>query len=115
RQADFAIAVSKSPDALPKEVGHFNTYDENKIVCAFGDDGDMLEVAYRWARAQLLLDLEEAESEVDVEAVRTSLCDARNAVIELSKIKAKSTDITKYATEITNIGESHVARPKAAL
>lgn len=115
RQADFAIAVSKSADALPKEVGAFNAYDEDKVVCAYGDDGAMLEVAYRWARTQLLLGLEEPESDVDVDAVRSSLDDARQAVVELAKIKAKASTITETANDIQNVVEWQVARAKAAL
>lgn len=102
-------------EALPKEVGAFNPYDDDKIVCAYGDDGAMLEVAYRWARMQLLLGLEEAESEVDVDAVRSSLADAQSAVTELAKIKAKATAIIKTATEIQHIVEWHVARARSAL
>jgi hypothetical protein len=115
RHADFAIAVSKFGEALPKEVGTFNPYDKDKIVCAFGEDGAMLEVAYRWARMQLLLELDEAESDVDVEAVRTALADAHSAVSELAKIKAKATAITKTAGEIQSIVEWQVARARQAL
>src|SRR5207245_4402558 len=54
RSADFAIAVMKESSGFPKEVGAFNDYDGDKVLCIFGHGGQMLETAYRWARAGLL-------------------------------------------------------------
>ena len=100
RGAGFAIAVMKEQCGFPKEVGLFNTYDGDKVLCCFEQDGQFLDVAYRWARTVLLASTAKA---VDVAQVEAGLDEARSAIREISKITAKANAILKTADEINSI------------
>ncbi len=100
RSAQFAIAVMKEQCGFPKEVGLFNTYDSDKVLCCFEHDGQFMDVAYRWARTVLLAATTKA---VDVATVEAGLDEARSAIREISKITAKVNAILKTADEINSI------------
>jgi hypothetical protein len=114
RHADFAIAVMKGEEGFPKEVGAFNDYEENKILCPFGPDGELLEIAYRWARTMLLAGEDRG---IDVATVEEGIEEARAALRELGKInaKAKAKAITKAAGEIEGIAAPPLAQVLDAL
>lgn len=60
RGAKYAIFVSKYVEALPKKVGWFNEYRNNKLICALGSrQGDtffprLLWVVCQWAKLRVL-------------------------------------------------------------
>ena len=63
REAEYGIFVAKNKESLPVNVGWFNEYDGNHLVCAMenndGDsliDGEILHIAYKWARARLRIE-----------------------------------------------------------
>ena len=89
RGATFAVAVAKDHHAFTQEVGAFNDYDNNKVLCRFGDSGELLEVAYRWARATLLLGSAKGQG-VDVSVIGNAIEEARRALRELARIEAKA-------------------------
>lgn len=101
RASGFGIAVMKEASGFPKEVGTFNDYDANKVLCTFGTDGELLAVAYRWARTVLLS--REASREIDVETVEAGLEETRLAMREIARIEAKAKAIVKNADEIQGI------------
>ena len=77
RAAGFAIAVAPDSAAFAREVGFFNEYDGDKVVCQFGAAGELLEAAYRWARTFLLVrrittDLASAASGLSYHAARAA-------------------------------------------
>jgi hypothetical protein len=114
RAATFAIAVASDDATLPREVGGFNDYDTDKIVCRFGDRGELLEVAYRWARASLLAAVRRDEG-VDVPAIGAALDEARRGVRELARIEAKARAIAHGADEIQGMLTFQLRRVNLAL
>src|SRR5262249_13157576 len=99
---------------LPKEVGAFNDYDTNKVVCRFGDRGELLEVAYRWARTTLLMG-GTRDDDIDRDVIGTALDEARCAVRELARIEAKAKSIAHGADEIQGILTLQLRRINLAL
>lgn len=114
RGASFAIAVAKDGQALAKEVGVFNDYGADKVLCHFGNDGELLEVAYRWARAALLTGAAAGDG-VDAGVVAAAIDEARRALRELARIEAKAKSIAHGADEIRSLLSFQVRRMNAAL
>jgi hypothetical protein len=114
RASSFAIGVLRDPAGFPKEVGTFNEYDGDKILCVFGPDGELLEAAYRWARATLLLGLADRRG-VDVAAVEAGIAEARRALREISRIEGKARAIAKGADEIQGLVSFQLRRASVAL
>ena len=114
RTSDFAIGVMRDAAGYPKEVGSFNEYDGNKILCVFGPDGELLEAAYRWARTTLLLGLADRRG-VDVAAVEAGIEEARRALREISRIEGKAKAIAKGADEIQGLVTFQLRRASVAL
>jgi hypothetical protein len=114
RSAGFGICVMKDDMGFPNEVGSFNDYDDDKILCVFGGSGELLEAAYRWARFSLLSQ-QAAESGLDVEIVSEAIADARSALRELKTIEAKAKTITRNAEDIRSLVSFQLRRANAAL
>ncbi|MDI3315942.1 MAG: hypothetical protein QJR12_17220 [Mycobacterium sp.] len=114
RGATFAVAVAKDHNAFAKEVGAFNDYDANKVLCRFGDGGELLEVAYRWARTALKLGVA-SDAGVDVSIVANAIDEARHALRELARIEAKAKSIAQGADEIQSLLRLQVRRMNNAL
>ena len=114
RAASFAIAVAADSAAFAKEVGIFNDYDGDKVVCHFGTGGELLEVAYRWARTVLLAGAR-ADEGVDTAVVGESLEEARRAVRELARIEAKAKAIARGADDIRSMLTFQLRRISTAL
>ena len=114
RAASFAVAVAKDQAAFAKEVGAFNDYDTNKVLCRLGDGGELLEVAYRWARTALLL-ATAGGAGIDVSVVGGAVDEARRALRELARIEAKTKSIAQGADEIQSLLRFQVRRMNAAL
>jgi hypothetical protein len=114
RSATFGIAVAHEACALPREVGSFNEYDTTKVVCRFGERGELLEAAYRWARAKLLVGSSN-DGGIDVETIETGIEEARQALRELGRIEGKAKAIAQGADEIQSLVSFQVRRLNAAL
>lgn len=114
RTSRFAIGVMRDPTGFPKEVGSFNDYDGDKILCVFGADGELLEAAYRWARTALLLTVADRRG-VDVAAVEAGIEEARRALREMSRVEGKARAIAKGADEIQGLVSFQVRRASVAL
>lgn len=114
RAAGFAIAVAPDGAAFAKEVGFFNDYDGDKVLCQFGADGELLEAAYRWARTVLLAGARAGEG-VDAAVVREALEEARRAVRELARIEAKAKAFAEGADDIRGILTFQLRRITTAL
>jgi len=100
REAKFAIAVTESP--MPDFVGCYREMEQNKIVCAFGDRGLPLEVAYKVARTRLLLNMyKEFEKEIDVARINGIIDKISNDLKATQGIKAKLTKIGRTSEETT--------------
>jgi len=114
RAATFAIAVARDGSAFAKEVGAFNDYDDDKVLWRIGDDGELLEVAYRWARAALLVGNAKDDG-IDVAVIGGAIDEARRALRELSRIEAKAKTIAHSADDIQSLLTFQVRRMNAAL
>jgi hypothetical protein len=114
RAAGFAVAVAKDHNAFAREVGAFNDYDTNKVLCQFGDCGELLEVAYRWARAALLLGAA-TDAGIDTGVVANAIDEARRALRELARIEAKAKAIARGADDIQSLLSFQVRRMNNAL
>lgn len=114
RGSGFAIGVMRDAAGFPKEVGSFNEYDGDKILCTFGPDGELLEAAYRWARTTLLLSLADRRG-VDVAAVEGGIEEARRALREISRIEGKAKAIAKGADDIQGLVTFQLRRAGVAL
>lgn len=100
RNADFAIAVTDT--IISDAVGCYREIEGDKIICAFGDNGLPLEVAYRVARAQLLLKIhEKQEHTIDISKICSLVNKITNDLSAVRGIKSKLTNIENTAEAIS--------------
>jgi hypothetical protein len=100
REANFAIAVTDT--LISEAVGCYREVEGDKIICAFGDNGLPLEVAYRIVRTCLLTDNREGpERVIDLQRI----CGIKEKIINdlsaIRGIKAKLTSIGNTADAIS--------------
>ena len=114
RNADYGIFVSRDSESLPNDIGSFNECGENMLVCAVQcnseniiADGDILRVAYNWAKTKLQSDVMKG-SEIDSEVIHDKLSEIRIKIDKLKSIKSDCSIIEKSNTNIrTTIEQSH--------
>ena len=99
REAKFAIAVSEVP--LPTSVGHYREYEQNKIVCEFGEDGLPFEVAYKVARARVLIEMYGEVEGVDVAKMNAILKQIETDLNSIQGIKTKVSRVQNVSKEIS--------------
>ncbi len=99
REAKFAIAVSEVP--LPISVGHYREYEQNKIVCEFGEDGLPFEVAYKVARARVLIEMYGEVEGVDVAKMNAILKQIETDLNSIQGIKTKVSRVQNVSREIS--------------
>ena len=123
RQANFAIAVTET---TTDAAGCYRELEKDKIICAYGDNGLPLEVAYRVARARVLLNMHrESKKEIDTGRIRAIIDRISNDLKTIQGVKTKLTSITNTSDNIrtdisqleTSIRESlneiqEIIRPK---
>lgn len=99
REASFAIGVTET--VFSEAVGCYREVEKDKIVCAFGDDGLPLEVAYKVARARILLNLHrESKQNIDTARVCGLIDKISNDLNAVQGIKAKLTSIANTSDKI---------------
>ena len=99
REAKFAIAVSEVP--LRTSVGHYREYEQNKVVCEFGEDGLPFEVAYKVARARVLIEMYGEVEEVDVAKMNAILKQIETDLNSIQGIKTKVSRVQNVSKEIS--------------
>jgi len=113
RESHFAIAVTEKMTS--DSIGCFREVEGDKIVCAFGDNGLPLEVAYRVARTYLLIKIRQGPEKIlDTTKIYGVISKISNDLNAIKGIKAKLTKIETTSEEIaidiksleTNIRES---------
>jgi hypothetical protein len=98
RQANFAIAVTEK---MTDAAGCYRELEKDKIICAYGDNGLPLEVAYRVARAKVLLNMHrETKKEIDTARIRATIEKISNDLKTIQGIKTKLTNITNTSDNI---------------
>ena len=99
REAVFAIAVTDH--TMSDDMGVYRMYEEDKIICSFEGDGLPLEVAYRAARAYVLMSTRAApQKAVDVTKICGVIGKITTDLNSVSGIKAKLTSIGNTAERI---------------
>lgn len=101
READFAIAVTDT--LISDAVGCYREIEGDKIVCAFGDNGLPLEVAYRIARTYLIMKIRQTpEHAIDI----PKICGITNKIVnDLSAVKGIKSKLTSIRTTADTIKE----------
>lgn len=111
RHSQYGILVVASKDQLPREVGHFRIYSKNKIACAFSFDsykegvGDILEVAYKFARFSLLFgdksfELDKNVLEESIEKIKVAMGEYASMLRACTQIKSSADSISEKAVEL---------------
>src|SRR3954462_6457692 len=99
RTADFAVLVVPTEDKVPARMQQLREYNGDKLIVAFDPDADntiAIELAYRLARARVLMSTSEAEG-IDAGAVRDSIERALNA---MERVRAVKNTLTGAQTQI---------------
>jgi hypothetical protein len=111
RVAEYGILVSKQKSALPKQVGFFNEYDNNKLVIALGVEledeplhDDLLRVAIGWARTKLKQSSGGAVA-IDIAKIKTKIQNVDEKLGALTVIKRKCTSIENTSQEIQDVAD----------
>jgi hypothetical protein len=105
RDADFAIFVVAAEDQLPAKTPELREFNGNKLFVVFDPEEDSrleLEVAYKLARARVLMARGEAGS-LDPDAVRTEVERALGAMEDVRRVKSQLTQATTSISEATKI------------
>jgi hypothetical protein len=109
REASYAIGVTES--VFSDVVGCYREVEKDKIVCAFEGNGLPLEVAYKVARARILLSMHrDSKKEIDTASICGLIDKIGNDLNAVQGIKAKLTSITntsgKIADDIENLQDN---------
>jgi hypothetical protein len=106
RAAQYGIFVSKKREALPKYVGLFNEYDDNKLVIALGSEledeiihDDLIRVAIGWARSKLKQQTGQG-SAIDTGKIRSKIQSVEEKMKNLTDVKTKCTGIENSTASI---------------
>jgi flagellin-like hook-associated protein FlgL len=101
REAQFAIAVTES--IISEAIGNYREIERDKLICAFGDNGLPLEVAYKVARTGLLLNMyKEKGREIDMTRLRGVINKIDNDLKAVQGIRAKLTSIENTSDAIND-------------
>ena len=113
RGAAYGVLVARSRASLPGSVGWFNEYDGNKLVCAVEDEegnpaigGDMIQTAYKWARARLAGAGAPEAGEADAALMAAKAAEIGEHAAELASIRRECTNIDKSSGKIRGWAES---------
>src|SRR4051812_18684830 len=91
RTADFAVLVVPNESKVPARMQQLREYNGDKLIVSFDPESEgtiALELAYRLARARVLMSKTEAEG-IDAGAVRYSIERALNAMETVRAIKSQ--------------------------
>ncbi|MHA1428535.1 MAG: hypothetical protein ACTSQI_21330 [Candidatus Helarchaeota archaeon] len=124
RDAEFGIFVwseeaeEKSSKTAVEQVGPFRFYPPTRIVCAIDKDAEEpdwlpLELAYRFARAEVFSQLRGEEAKIDINIVKNIIYKAKNRIKQASNLKRSvsgiETSLVKLKTEITALRTESLA------
>ena len=104
----ISTIVSRNRDALPKEVGWFNEYDGNKLVCAVSDTDDdeenmwILKTAYRWAKPRIMSDNEKTLG-IDPNIITKGIKEISASLRRMQSITTQCKNINKATDKIGEV------------
>ena len=109
RAAQYGVFISRKTEALPKMVGLFNEYDNNKLVIALGSEledetihDDLIRVAVGWALTKLKLDSGQS-SGIKPGEIRVKIQSVEEKLNSFTQIKSKCTSISKDTEKIEDL------------
>ena len=108
RRASYGVLVSRNRDALAGEVGWFNEYDGNKLVCAVSETDEdeenmwVITIAYRWARLRVASGNDRA-LDVDPETITQCVKEIESSLRRMGAVTAQCKNITKSAEKIESV------------
>ena len=102
RNADYGVYVVENTKAISKDIGLFNEYDGEYLVCALSDgEGNpndvVLRAAYKWARNRVV---SRKDEDLDVAAARESIKNIQESLKEFNSLSTQCTNIRKAADAI---------------
>jgi hypothetical protein len=106
RDAQYAIFVAKDVNALPSFIGYFNEVGNDMLVCALSSGEDVrlsyeiLDVAYHWAKMQVLRKETAASKPFDAKQVVTDLNTLNSELARFQKILNYCGSIDKLTISI---------------
>jgi len=103
RLSHYAIgAVHKSN--TPNSVGALRRYDGAKIICSVSDEEYplSLEIAYKIARSELILEVSQEELEIDAEKVRSKIFEIETHLEKTRSIKTSLSGAVKSIDSANN-------------
>ncbi|MFQ6060449.1 MAG: hypothetical protein ACE5KV_04010, partial [Thermoplasmata archaeon] len=110
RNAEYGIFVIKRKEALPKQVGYFNEYRGTQLVTVYGTEaegyeGELLEIAYKWARNKLLLE-RGVVTGVDLSSIGKRLDKIGTSLKDFSNILRQCTNVENASGKIRELCEN---------
>jgi hypothetical protein len=117
RSADFAVLVVPTEEEVPAKLQTLREYNGDKLIVALEPEGDpdlALELAYRLARARVLMKRGDVEG-IDATAVRDSVDRALQAMADVRRVKQNLTGAKTTIDKAAEILEAMVDRVRAHL
>jgi hypothetical protein len=116
RSADFALLVVPTEEELPKKVEPLREYNGDKIIVALDPETGTLalELAYRLARARVLMQRSEADG-IDADALRATVERALDTLGEERKVKQQLTGAKTGIDKAYELVEAMAAQVRAQL
>ncbi len=114
RDADFAVLVVPGDEEVPAKMQPLREYNGDKLIVTLDPDEDRplaLELAYRLARARVLMDRAEGDG-IDAGAIRGTVERARQAVEDVRMVKSQLTGATTNITKARELVEMLAERVK---
>lgn len=105
RDAEYGIFVARQKESLPDDIGWFNEYNGNCLVCAVESDedsiihGNLIHIAYKWARAKLCAQSIK-EKDLDPAFIAEKMSEIKSKIKNMKKIRSDCTNIEKSSTSI---------------
>ena len=116
RSADFALLVVPTEEELPKKVEPLREYNGDKIIVALDPETGTLalELAYRLARARVLMQRSDADG-IDADALRATVERALDTLGEERKVKQQLTGAKTGIDKAYELVEAMAAQVRAQL
>jgi hypothetical protein len=117
RDADFGVLVVPSEEKVPAKMTTLREYNGDKLIVAYDlgeDEGLSLELAYKLARARVLMSRSESEG-IDAAAVHDTVERALGALEDVRKIKSRLTGATSQIEYARDLVEEMAARVRDRL
>jgi len=110
RNAVYGIFVSKYKESLPQQIGWFNEYRGNMLVCALGSKEndiffpEILNIAYQWAK--LRVEKQISIKEEAFESIAEGIKEIEEKLNTFSQIKTQCTNIKNNAEKIEKLANN---------